>query len=332
MATSVFTLPDVENIFQTVPDQSYVRPLKSGGDRVLGFASEPVTSQKDSRDVRMNRIEETLEKLVSRLHVNGLNEARASGQERNHDDNSTLGPEDTSSNADRYVNMRSFWKPDYNNVSNVLPSREELDIETLTTVKPFDGNSYEGRVVRGFPKDRPMRFRELKINASIKEIHGLPIVFTNERLNFLMHLHKPLLSMSKSSQYPPSDLIQCLYKRTKRSATTSQEELLKQVILITLDFEEMVVAANPFSLPILEVGMQISEWSVFQSFSQLYREYEMVWFEVFKDASIPNFSSAMADKSPRFLRGSRLRSLKSDSQEDLRTNLTVKSISQKRRS
>lgn len=211
-----------------------------------------------------------------------------------------LSPDDSSSTMGRYREQRKFWKPDYNDPSTFAASQEEEDIETILNVGPVVDRN-ENVVVRGFVKTNPIAFHEQKMVSKIKTIPGLQQVFICERLNFLAHLHSALHSLSHSEDYPPPDFVSRLEKTLHRSARNPQTELLKMVISTTIDFENMVVCSNAFRIPVLEVGMRLTEQYIYMAFHQLNSEYESTWFEAVKNMRIPSFHGRFVGKSDSYL-------------------------------
>jgi len=252
--------------------------------------------------------ETLLETIMKRLDQmeSRMNSAPTILRHQNVDNNqpSTIGPGDSSSELNRY--NKNFWKPDYNSPSEVMPCIEEEDIQTiLATGTQLSKN--EDDVVRGFVKTRPMIMHEVRVNSSIKPVPGLQKIFCNPRLNFLAHLHTALHKISSFKEYPPPDLIERLVVTKNEFPRNPQHELLNQVISCTLDLEDMVVVSNPFSLPVLEVGMKLTEKYVFTCFDILNKEYESMWFETVKDLRVPRFHRNHSDKSDDYLRNSRRR-------------------------
>lgn len=214
--------------------------------------------------------------------------------------NTELFPDDSASTLERYNSGRKFWKPDYNIPENIVESPEERDIEQIMSQQTTSGDYTT--VVRGFVKDRPICFRETRIARSIGTVKGLQQVFVNDRLNFLAHLHNALHRMDTNSQtYPPENLLYHLQRVCRKTPDTPQKELLKLVVQTTIDFEDMIVIANQFKIPILEVGMRLSERYVYLAFDKLNHEYEMEWFETTKDLHVPTFHSKYSTKSDTYL-------------------------------
>nr|UVB78672.1 NS [Cercospora beticola negative-stranded virus 5] len=119
----------------------------------------------------------------------------------------------------------------------------------------------------------------------------------NTRLNFLIHLHKPLQEMlSVDNTYPSPDAFEKLsnfMSRQRGKERNPHNELLYQVIKTTLKGHK--VRANPFNLPMLEVGMYLNDKLIYMSFMQLYQEFQIEWFKSMKDIDPPKFHNQFKD-------------------------------------
>jgi hypothetical protein len=322
IAMSVLSFPDTEPA-----QQSYVKPYDS--EHVNGFVFEgkvrrdsvhaPYSSPeprdrndemdnghltpkplnlKSNRDIEIENMKtmiSNLSKTVSQLAIN------------KNPDKSELTPNDSSSVIERYEEKRKYWKPDYNLPEEVVMSKDERDLEEITSLgyKTRDENT----VIRGFVKTRPMIFREMRTTQNIQTIKGLQRIFVNDRLNFLAHLHNALHKLDKDShKYPPDNFLYLLQRVCRKPCDTPQKELLKMVIETTIDFDTMEVVANQFRIPILETGMMLTEQYIYMAFDKLNHEYEMEWFETTKDLHVPSFHSKFKDKSDTFLSMGKLQS------------------------
>jgi len=209
-----------------------------------------------------------------------------------------LGPSDSVSSFNR-VTGRKLWKPDYNAMDAVIETEEEEDIERVTALN-LELNRDENTVIRGFVKTRAMVFKEHRTMERIKAIPGLQVVFVNDRLNFLAHLHTALHELSKDDEYPPNDFVNRLSRACRRSPQTPQQELLQMVVSTTIDFSNFSVISNQFKIPILEVGMNLSEQYVYTAFDQLNNEYQIAYFETIKNLRLPNFHNKYDSKSSSY--------------------------------
>jgi len=156
-------------------------------------------------------------------------------------------------------------------------------------MSPFDG------VVVGYQQTPEEQIEELDACTKVQEISGMPIIFTNMRLNLLTHLHSQLFNLSNGEMnHPCADLLTVLTKfiqRKEGKSRTPTEELLYSVIRNSISFSRKKVIANPYHLPVLEVGMVLNERLVQMCFGQLYVEYQTEWFQSMKDVTVPKFHS-----------------------------------------
>lgn len=193
----------------------------------------------------------------------------------------SLSPSDSSSHIDRY--NRKFLSP--GTVYSVLRNgkvveEEQVEIQRPTIIKP---------VVRGFMKTEQMLEIETKINDTVRPINGLAAPFKNHRLNLLVHFHTALETVrSEDMQIDDFQVLQTLYSYRAR---TPSEELAQQMVTKTFNVETRVVVANPFRLPYIEIGMQISDNSLAKCFYLLNSEYQSLWFDEMKNLIPPSFSS-----------------------------------------
>jgi len=156
------------------------------------------------------------------------------------------------------------------------------------------GSCFYNDVIGGYGQSADEKIDELDAISRIQKITGLPQIFVNSRLNFLIHLHKPLQEiMSKGSEYPCEDSLWKLsefIRKYKTSRRDPHRDLLFQVVTTTIKNDK--IRANPFCLPLLEVGMYLNDKLIYISFSQLYQEYQIEWFKSMKDIEPPRFHAA----------------------------------------
>jgi len=162
-----------------------------------------------------------------------------------------------------------------------------------------NGSCFYNDVIGGYGQSADDKIDELDAISKIQKITGLPQIFVNSRLNFLIHLHKPLqVIMSKNGVYPCDDSLWKLsefIRKYKTSRRDPHNDLLYQVITTTIRNDK--VRANPFCLPLLEVGMYLNDKLIFISFSQLFQEYQIEWFKSMKDIEPPKFHSSYSNFS-----------------------------------
>jgi hypothetical protein len=141
-------------------------------------------------------------------------------------------------------------------------------------------------LVTGYHQTDELRETENRHVNRLRPINGLPRPFTHQRLNFLANIHTGL---ERSLSHDPEDIIRCLLRTMKSPAVLPVDDLLSQVLTISIDRHDMVYASNPFSLPYIEIGMQVTEDSVYKLFDLLKGEYRQTWFQEMKGLSVPDF-------------------------------------------
>lgn len=163
------------------------------------------------------------------------------------------------------------------------------------------GGSLYDNVIGGYAQTPEEKMEELEALTKIRKIHGLPQIFLNERLNFLIHLHKPLMVLlGIGDQYPSEDTlyrIDDFMKRKANKVRTQHEDLLYAVIETTV--KRGRIRANPHNLPILEVGMSLTDKVAFLCFSALYKEFQNEWFQSMKDIDAPKFHNSYSNFQSR---------------------------------
>jgi hypothetical protein len=193
----------------------------------------------------------------------------------------TVGPNDSSSVMGRY--QRNYMRP-----GSIVTARQvsKTDLAGEQAVVSYRMASIP-EVVQGFVKTKELQSRELDSISRIKPVNGLAKPLGNNRLNFLAHVHTAIASLRGSETETMLAIIKSI---SRRSTMTPSVQLLSQVILRTFDFESRVVTANPYNLPYIEVGMQVSDNSVLTCFSLLKSEYKNLWFQEWKSLMVPDFS------------------------------------------
>lgn len=214
------------------------------------------------------------------------------------DDLTTLGPKDSSSVLSRYRSGKKYMsqgsvanktvsKPTHvytmNRTNSVLEPVQE--IEDLT--RNFD-------VVQGYIKTQSMREKERESLDKVYAINGLAAPFKDKNLNFLIHFHTALATCGMNPTDRPIDAFEYLAGLRPKNPT---EELMKQVITRTFDFDNMVVISNPFQLPFINVGMNITESILCKCMSLMKSKYKNSWFDQMKCLKVPSFHNEFDDYS-----------------------------------
>jgi len=202
----------------------------------------------------------------------------------------TIKPNDSVSQVRPLNYIRK--EKDYNNNGEVAVGLNQRFEQSVAISNA--GSCFYNDVIGGYGQSADEKLDELDAISRIQKVTGLPQIFVNSRLNFLIHIHKPLEEiMSKGSEYPSEDSLWKLsefIRKYKTSRRDPHKDLLFQVITTTIKNDK--IRANPFCLPLLEVGMYLNDKLIYISFSQLYQEYQIEWFKSMKDIEPPRFHAA----------------------------------------
>jgi hypothetical protein len=237
---------------------------------------------------------------------------------------STIMPNDSSTQISRYDRRYMASGPVY------TLRRGRSVLEPVNEVQSL---KREFNVVKGFVKTASMQEAERLSNDKVYAINGLASPFTDSKLNFLMHFHTALSSCGMNPMDSPVDALEYIGTLHPQNPT---EELMKQVIQRTFDFDDMSVIANPFSLPFIHVGMLITESCLMKCLTLLQNEYKQKWFESLKCLKVPSFhcefegfSTSVVNKSdPR--KQVKRRSTRRGSTHDTQSSETDKQTSESR--
>lgn len=200
---------------------------------------------------------------------------------------STVFPGDSSTQIGRYRSPRKFIHTG-TVIASEQPNNEygRRSGQTVLTV--------QDSMISGFYHDDVTRQREADHVGKLKPINGLPKPFLSTRLNFLANLHTALTRcLSKA----PDDYVSCLLSFLRVRPVIPVDELLYQVLQVSVDRHEFVYASNPFKLPYIEIGMFISEESIAKLLSLLTGEYKSLWFQEMKGLTVPDFHDEFYSKS-----------------------------------
>ncbi|UTJ93942.1 nonstructural protein [Rice dwarf-associated bunya-like virus] len=199
------------------------------------------------------------------------------------DSTEPLTPNDSSSVSSRY--NRKFMP--HGTVLNTSIKEDDSgdDVASTITIQPLE--KAQKNVVVGYQKTKSMMVRENKVYQRIGAINGLANPFHSHRLNFLCHLETAMKSVQvRKDHYSQFDILLWI---SKHKSQTPSQELLYQVISYTFDFEELIVIANPYKLPFLEVGMKITDNMLAKCFNLIRLEFKTLWFEKMKSLIVPDF-------------------------------------------
>lgn len=194
---------------------------------------------------------------------------------------------------------KSTVRPD-DSASLIRPKNPGTRLTTYSGIRSsIIRGSENDDIVGGYELTPEDHLIEIDAINNIQKVYGLPRIFVDNRLNFLVHLHKPLQAMLTTKNqtkvsYPDPNSLEKLTRFIDKSKGKHREphhELLYQVLKSTIDIRRMRIKANPFNLPILEVGMSLDDQLVFMCISELYAEFRTSWFHSMKNVEPPHFAT-----------------------------------------
>lgn len=244
-----------------------------------------------SEDEEMSRRLATLNKKMEMVHQ-GL---RSLGVTRPLDTEKTV--DDAVQDLETVLSSSTI-KP--NDSASLIKPAKKTNLTTYSSIRSsFIRGSEHDDVVGGFGVTSEDRIAEQNAIQNIQTVYGLPRIFIDNRLNFLIHLHKPLQEMltsgsGSSASYPDANSLERLTRFIDKSRGRHREphcELLYQVLRATIDLRRMKVHANPFNLPIIEIGMNLDDQLVYMCISELYSEFCTLWFHSMKNVEPPAFAN-----------------------------------------
>lgn len=190
--------------------------------------------------------------------------------------------------------------------ASVDPREREFLRRTTATSSKLSGilemeSDIEGTVIGGFELTASEKMREIDAFSNMPKVRGLPAVYTNDRLNFLSHLHSALFKIASddSGVYPGEGCLGRLLDSRKGWGSDPETTLLKLVLDRTIDTETSEIIANPFRLPILEPGMYLTSQVMYMCLDQLHNEFEREFFDTTKTMVTPKFSSKYENRKYR---------------------------------
>jgi len=257
-------------------------------DDLVRMLGEQLNARTDVLEETMARILEQKRGESSRVYRTDSSEySQVSGSELGSDVESTLHPLDSSSTAERYG--KRFMSP--GTVYRVNKGRTVLEplVETRALNVVPD-------VVKGFQMTESMSAVDKEVRDSVYSINGLATPFNNARLNFLMHFHTALQTCGINPQTDPLEALEEIAEMRPGNPT---EELIKQCVNKTFDFDGLSVKSNPFKLPMIEVSMLITHSMLMKCLDLLYNEYKTCWFQEMKCLVVPQFHSEFHKYSTR---------------------------------
>lgn len=192
----------------------------------------------------------------------------------------SLEPNDSSSVYSRYG--RRFMEEGTVLVPQSSLSRaDQIEHRTNLTVS----NS----LVEGFKKTQELEEDERQVLRRLRPINGLPRPFADSRLNFLANIHTAIY---RARSKRPDSCVTAMYYALRSRPELPVDDLLHQVLAVTIDRSSGVFISNAFSLPYIEIGMHVTEEAVVKVFDLLYNEYKCKWFQELKNIIVPDFHNA----------------------------------------
>jgi len=257
------------------------------GEMKRSMEKDMVNMLEGQLNARTEALELALLTLMSDREQKKGTDCESVTEDERSDLESTIHPIDSSSVVERYgrkfMPSGSVYK--VGKASTVLePVQEIQDLQPTVNV------------VQGFMRTQGMREAERQSNSQVHAINGLAAPFKDVRLNFLCHFHTALQECNIDPQSNPTDALDSIGTLKPQNPT---DELIKQVVIRTFDFDETVVIANPFRLPFIEVGMLITDSMLIKCLTLLESEYKTKWFEQMKCLKIPKFHDEFGSLSTR---------------------------------
>lgn len=159
----------------------------------------------------------------------------------------SLSPRDSSSVLSRYgkTYMRN------GTVLTVVSERTEQVPTTQLTI--------QNHLVEGFYMTPELERLETEAVTELRPINGLVQPFKDNRLNFLMNLNTGLV---RCMRYEPDDPVRSIMHCMRSKPYTPVDNLLSQVLNVSIDRHTMLFKSNPFRLPYIRVAMQVTRVSI----------------------------------------------------------------------
>jgi len=197
-----------------------------------------------------------------------------------------LEPNDSSSQADRYLGSRKYMIAG----STFAPERSLLTVGRRTGQALSEMNSSltilpEKNPVVGYQKTTEMASIEKQVHAQAYEINGLAGPFKDNRLNLLLNIDNAMSTYG----FRYSDIMRTLTEVRDLKPQNPSEQLLSQIVINTFDLDNRIVIANVYKFPFVEVGMPIDEQMLERSFKMIELEFKQRWFNSMKMLNVPDF-------------------------------------------
>lgn len=192
----------------------------------------------------------------------------------------SLNPGDSSSVLERYGKQYIQHGTQFS-VMRAQSAAEAADNRTLLTANTF--------LVEGFHRSSESAVREARSVQKLTPINGLPRPFQSNRLNFLANFHTGLGRAITRMQ--EGTMVEIMIRVIKGNSLVPVDDLLTQVMCVTIDRRQSEYVSNPFNLPYIEIGMLVTEESLVKMLDLIQIEYKQLWFQELKSIVIPRFHS-----------------------------------------
>jgi len=224
----------------------------------------------------------------------------------------SVEPQDSSSVLERY--SKGYMSP--GTVFTVQAARTTADAADNRTM--LTSGNY---LVDGYHRSADVAKREASSVKKLQPINGLPRPFQNLRLNFLANFHTGLGRATKSFEGSTSEVVS---RVLKSNSLVPVDNLLRQVLSVTIDRRHSEFVSNPFSLPYIEIGMLVTEEALVKMLDLVQTEYKQLWFQELKSIVVPKFHSDYKHLStdPVILSSSRSSTRSRGREESTRLQLT----------
>jgi len=304
----------------------------SAGTKKKANSRKPLTSSLESVNSVLNKIEgdtlrsskdqlrsydeltDEISRIESMREMIDIYEKKISAKSEFSSRNYLQTPHDTTA-SQKEQETQSPFDDKYRNLSDFTKFASDLSInpnDSASVFKPLNLEKKMGKlpaitevtsdiptmsVIGGFNQDVEQKIQELEKYRDIRPVNGLPIIFTNPRLNFLTHIHSALFKIisDRNGEYPSANCGELLLADRRYWSTDPATKLLETVLDRTIDVKTGVVIANPFNIPILEPTMILTQKLIFMAFDQLHSEFETEWFNTMKSVTTPRFHSKYED-------------------------------------
>lgn len=219
------------------------------------------------------------------------------------------------------------------NIYGFEPLNIKRQNHSIMTPIVEDIDDIEETVIGGYTMSPYEKMMEVDSYSKVTPVQGLPVIFTNSRLNFLTHVHSPLFRLLRDSEgnYPARNCLEVLLDSRKDWGNEPAMVLLETVLDSTIDQKSGVVKANPFNIPIIEPTMLLDSRVMYMALDQLHREFEIEWFNTMKFVTLPIFQSKYDSMRFTGVRKRERRTSKSSSGESKSTSSSSR-VSNSRRS